>query len=187
MYLGFQPQHHPPSGFLSPLTVCSSTRFACLVSYKRHLWDSKSSVVSFRTIPDSADSRGLPQFRIGMDCRTEQPLAWSFVSFAWACTAWQVFFRIGVDASAIWHATHQPDPQASPTGRRAPPYHHVRLQPYPTQKPIHLATHPRDLHASKQPPHEHLSMPMSTTWFVTELSHNVQLSLRLSRCSPASW
>lgn len=96
------------------------------------------------------------------------------------------FSRIGVNASAIWHATHQSDLQANPAGRRAAPYRHVRLQPYPTQKPTHLTTQPRDLHALEQPTCKHLSMPTSTTWFVTELSHNVQLSPKSSWCPPAS-
>lgn len=35
-------QHHPPSSFLSSSAVCSLVRFACLVSCRHHLWDSKS-------------------------------------------------------------------------------------------------------------------------------------------------
>jgi len=36
------PQHLPPMGFLNPTTVCSSEQRACLVSYRHHLWGSKS-------------------------------------------------------------------------------------------------------------------------------------------------
>jgi hypothetical protein len=36
------PQHLPPMGFLNPATVCSSEQRACLVSYRHHLWGSKS-------------------------------------------------------------------------------------------------------------------------------------------------
>jgi len=47
MYLGLPPPStHPSSNFLSSSTVCSSARFACLVSYRRHPWDSKSVAVS---------------------------------------------------------------------------------------------------------------------------------------------
>lgn len=38
----YHTQHLPPLSFLSPSTVCSSTRLACLVSYRRHLWGSKN-------------------------------------------------------------------------------------------------------------------------------------------------
>lgn len=181
MYLGFQPQHRPPSDFLSPLTVYSSARLVCLVSYRRHLWDSKSSVVSFSAIPNSADSRGLPQFYIGMDCQAKRTATYVVV----VCVVRSVVLRLaGFSPSrgqrlSDRHATHQSNLQANLAGRRAAPYRHVRLQPYPTQKPTHLTTHPRDLHAPEQPTHEHLSMLTSTTWFVTELSHNVQLSLKL--------
>jgi hypothetical protein len=40
------PQHLPPLGFLNPSTVCSSEQLACLVSYRHHLWDSKSGTDS---------------------------------------------------------------------------------------------------------------------------------------------
>jgi hypothetical protein len=36
------PQHLPPMGFLNPPTVCSSEQRACFVSYRHHLWGSKS-------------------------------------------------------------------------------------------------------------------------------------------------
>lgn len=118
MYLGFQPQHRPPSGFLSPLTACSSTRLVCLVSYRRHLWDSKSSVVSFRTVPYSADSRGLLQFCMGTDCRAEQPLAWLFVSFAWLCNVgWVFYLNWGQRLSDM--ACHSPIRSASKSNREA--------------------------------------------------------------------
>ena len=42
MTWGFHPQHLPPMGFLNPSTVCSSEQRACLVSYRHHLWGSKS-------------------------------------------------------------------------------------------------------------------------------------------------
>jgi hypothetical protein len=38
----FHPRHLPSLAFLSPSTVYSSKRFACLVSYRHHLWDSKN-------------------------------------------------------------------------------------------------------------------------------------------------
>lgn len=38
----YRTQHHPPSSFLSSSAVYSPVRFACLVSCRHHLWDSKS-------------------------------------------------------------------------------------------------------------------------------------------------
>lgn len=38
----FHPRHLPSLAFLRPSTVYSSKRFACLVSYRHHLWDSKN-------------------------------------------------------------------------------------------------------------------------------------------------
>jgi hypothetical protein len=43
--LGFLARHLPPMGFLSPATAYSSSRFACFLSHKRHLWDSKSKSI----------------------------------------------------------------------------------------------------------------------------------------------
>lgn len=47
MYLGLPPPSTcPPSSFLSSSTVCPLAQPACLVSYRRHPWDSKSVAVS---------------------------------------------------------------------------------------------------------------------------------------------
>jgi hypothetical protein len=40
--VGFPP-HLPPLAFLRPPTACSSSRLACPVSYRHHLWDSKNT------------------------------------------------------------------------------------------------------------------------------------------------
>lgn len=37
----YHPRHLPLMSFLSPTAAYSSRLLACLVSYKRHLWDSK--------------------------------------------------------------------------------------------------------------------------------------------------
>lgn len=39
----FHTRHLPPMGFLIPSTVSTSSRLACPVSYRRHLWDSKNT------------------------------------------------------------------------------------------------------------------------------------------------
>jgi hypothetical protein len=39
----YRTRHLPPSGFLSPTTVCSSERLACPLSSRHHLWDSKNT------------------------------------------------------------------------------------------------------------------------------------------------
>lgn len=38
----FHTRHLPPMGFLIPSTASTSSRLACPVSYRRHLWDSKN-------------------------------------------------------------------------------------------------------------------------------------------------
>lgn len=39
----YHPRHLPPLAFLKPSTVCTSSRLACFLSHRHHLWDSKNT------------------------------------------------------------------------------------------------------------------------------------------------
>lgn len=39
----YHPRHLPPLTFLKPSTVCTSSRLACFLSHRHHLWDSKNT------------------------------------------------------------------------------------------------------------------------------------------------